>query len=76
MTSDCGFGTLPLMSSKNNGKAKQIRGFAAMDPAKQLAICKLGGRKTYRRHGAKHMAKIGRAGRAKRAKLEAQAKAA
>ena len=67
------------MPSNTNGtptKRKQVRGFAAMTLEQRRKICRLGGRKTARRYGKKHMAKIGRSGRAKRARLEAAAKKA
>lgn len=68
---------MPHMPIPIYEKPKAKRGFAAMSLEQRRAICRLGGRKTARRYGKKHMAKIGKAGRAKRARNErAAAKAA
>jgi len=66
------------MPLKTNGapKPKSRRGFAAMTAEQRRAICKLGGRKTARRYGKAHMSRIGKRGRAKRARNEKAAKAA
>lgn len=42
----------------------------------RLKICCLGGRKTVRKHGRKHMARIGKAGRRKRTLRERREKRA
>lgn len=41
---------------------KQHKGFRAMTRKKVLEICTMGGRTCAKKHGARHMAKIGRMG--------------
>jgi len=62
------------MASKNNGQPKQRRGFALWDKEKQKRIAAMGGAKTRKRYGRKHMSRIGKRGRAKRTRLEKKAK--
>ncbi len=61
------------MAKKTNGKPAR-RGFACMSKAQRLSICCLGGKKTAKRYGKAHMARIGRRGRAKRTRMEKKRK--
>lgn len=54
---------------------KRKRGFACMKREAVLRICAMGGKKTAKRHGKAHMARIGRNGRLKRMRMERKAKA-
>lgn len=49
---------------------KQRRGFAAMSKAQRLSICCLGGKKTVKRYGRSHMAKLGRLRQAQRKRMD------
>jgi hypothetical protein len=55
-------------------KPKQVRGFACMSVKARKRIAAMGGTKTARRHGKKHMSRIGKAGRAKRTRREREEK--
>jgi hypothetical protein len=64
------------MASKNNGQPKQHRGFACLTKEHRTRISAMGGTKTRKRYGRKHMSRIGKRGRAKRTRLEKKAKKA
>jgi len=64
------------MASKINGqKPKEHRGFACLTKEHRTRIAAMGGAKTRKRYGRKHMSRIGKRGRAKRTRLEKSKKA-
>lgn len=52
--------------TKPTNQPKQMRGFRCMSFEARTAIAAMGGRKTARKHGKKHMSAIGKNGRRKR----------